>query len=64
MSEKCKCVTIHSPDNDPIGYVADGKQTFAKVNVKKGLPESHIYIIRNNGFEITIHGDSPCPKDD
>lgn len=64
MSENWKCVTVHSPnDSEPIAYMVDNQQQFTRVNKKKGLPESHILIIRQNGFKVTVHDDEDCYDD-
>jgi hypothetical protein len=64
MSDDWKCVTIHSADDDPIMYVVDGEQEITRVNIKKGLPASHIEIIEANGFEVTIHDSDECYDDE
>lgn len=45
-------------------YVVDGEQQITRVNIKKGLPESHIEVIEANGFEVSIHDDDECSDDD
>lgn len=64
MSDNWQCVTIHSTDDEPIMYVVAGDQQITRVNIKKGLPESHIEVIRANGFEVSIQDNDECSDDD
>lgn len=64
MSDVWRCVTVHcESDDETVMYVVDGEQEITRVNVKKGLPESHIAALQQNGFEVTIHDDDECPGD-
>jgi len=58
MAEVWKCVTVHTSDgSDLVRYRANNQQQFTRANVIKSLPEEHIEIIRENGFDVTIHDD-------